>query len=81
MAKVNPNSPYLGIRGGYKGGGRPRGIDECGLRNVSVRLPQPMYDYLRTRDVPATVYLRSLIENDMNNNHYSPSASRSSAEE
>ena len=81
MSRVNPDSPYLGMRGGYKGGGRPK-VLEGELRSMSIKLPQAMRDYLRTKDVPAAVYIRSLIEKDMNDgiNNFSPTASRLSGD-
>ena len=68
MAKVNPNSPYLGMRGGYKGGGRPKGRNFTAP--IHIRLTQDEADFLKSREIPITEYIRKLIDADMQESRY-----------
>ena len=64
MAKVNPHSPYLGIRGGYKGGGRRKVFMEK-THNIGIMLPDSLYKYVKAKGVSMGAYIRRLIEEDM----------------
>ena len=68
MAKVNPNSPYLGIRGGYKGGGRPKKFERT--VSATIGFTREQFDYIKSRGIPFTDYIRKLIDADMQESRY-----------
>lgn len=63
--KVNPDSPYLGMRGGWKGGGRPKKEPvENEDRRICVRLPYTHYMRIIHSGMKMSDYIRGLVEAD-----------------
>lgn len=70
MTKVNPNSPYLGIRGGYKGGGRPKKYSFAASPSISFTKEQIDYLRMKSEDGSVAEYVRKLVDADMLENRY-----------